>query len=123
MKTTSKLSMQRDSHFILKHKVRVIHLYEPKIIQTDVSNFREMVQKLTGRSAKITKRKTASFVESREERLVKKDGASVKEVDLFDGFDDMDDDLFGEDLAGFSIYPNSSIQDSKYMQISVASKH
>ncbi|KAK1373821.1 VQ domain-containing protein [Heracleum sosnowskyi] len=117
MKTTSKLSMQKDSHLILKHKVRVIHLYEPKIIQTDVSNFREMVQKLTGKSAEITKRKTTSFVKPREGKVMKKDGA------LFDGFNEMDDDLFVEELAGFSIYPNSGIQDSKYMQISVASKH
>lgn len=113
--------MQKDSHLILKHKVRVIHLYEPKIIQTDVSNFREMVQKLTGKSADITKRKTTSFVQAKEGNVMKKDGA--KEMDLFDGFGEMDDDLFAEELAGFSIYPNSGIQDSKYLQISVASKH
>lgn len=113
--------MQKDSHLILKHKVRVIHLYEPKIIQTDVSNFREMVQKLTGKSAELTKRKTTSLVQPREEKVMKKDG--VKEMALFDGFNEMDDDLFVEELAGFNIYPNSGNQDSKYMQISVASKH
>lgn len=105
--------MQKDSHLILKHRVRVVHLYEPKIIHTDISNFREMVQKLTGKSSEITKRKRTSFVKPREGKVMKEDGG--REMALLDGFGEMDDDLFVEELSGFRIYPNSGIHDSKYM--------
>ncbi|KAK1401329.1 VQ domain-containing protein [Heracleum sosnowskyi] len=44
-----KLSMPRESRVSLKPKIRIIHVLEPTIIQTDVSNFREMVQRLTGK--------------------------------------------------------------------------
>lgn len=33
----------------LKPKIRVVHLIAPEIIQTDVTNFRDLVQKLTGK--------------------------------------------------------------------------
>ncbi|KAI9104269.1 hypothetical protein K1719_023105 [Acacia pycnantha] len=33
----------------LKPKIRVIHVDAPKIIQTDAANFRDLVQKLTGK--------------------------------------------------------------------------
>ncbi|KAF7824471.1 VQ motif-containing protein 25-like [Senna tora] len=32
-----------------KPKIRIIHLYAPEIIKTDVANFRELVQRLTGK--------------------------------------------------------------------------
>ncbi|CAK7331732.1 unnamed protein product [Dovyalis caffra] len=43
--------MHRDSHAIsklIKPKVRIIHIVAPEIIKTDVANFRELVQRLTG---------------------------------------------------------------------------
>ncbi|EEF50223.1 VQ motif-containing protein 17-like [Ricinus communis] len=48
---TSKLTMHKDSHVIskLKPKVRIIHIFAPEIIKTDVENFRELVQRLTGK--------------------------------------------------------------------------
>ncbi|KAJ9174401.1 hypothetical protein P3X46_013048 [Hevea brasiliensis] len=47
----SKLAMHRDSHVIskFKPKVRIIHIFAPEIIKTDVENFRELVQRLTGK--------------------------------------------------------------------------
>ncbi|XP_050234583.1 VQ motif-containing protein 25-like [Mercurialis annua] len=46
---TSKLAMHRDSHVIAKPAVRIIHIFAPEIIKTDVANFRELVQRLTGK--------------------------------------------------------------------------
>lgn len=37
-------------------QVRVIHIFAPKVIKTDVANFRSTVQKLTGRSKRRTPR-------------------------------------------------------------------
>ncbi|CAI9103241.1 OLC1v1001692C1 [Oldenlandia corymbosa var. corymbosa] len=47
------LSLHRDSRTIskLKPKIRIIHIVAPKIIKTDVENFRNLVQRLTGKSA------------------------------------------------------------------------
>ena len=48
---SSKLGMHRESHVIsqlIKPKVRIIHVFAPKVIKTDVANFRELVQRLTG---------------------------------------------------------------------------
>ena len=63
----SKLAMHRDSHVIskLKPKIRIIHLLAPEIIKTDEASFRELVQRLTGKTApaerKIHPEKTRSF--------------------------------------------------------------
>ncbi|EYU27157.1 hypothetical protein ABFS82_02G128500 [Erythranthe guttata] len=35
----------------VKPKIRIIHIVAPEIIKTDVQNFRELVQKLTGKPA------------------------------------------------------------------------
>ncbi|XP_048126910.1 VQ motif-containing protein 18-like [Rhodamnia argentea] len=46
-------AMHRHSHAISKvnskPKIRVIHIFAPEIIKTDVENFRELVQRLTGK--------------------------------------------------------------------------
>ncbi|OWM82657.1 VQ motif-containing protein 25-like [Punica granatum] len=49
----SALSMRKDSHSIskTKPKIRIIHIFAPEIIKTDVDNFRELVQRLTGKPA------------------------------------------------------------------------
>ncbi|KAL2491459.1 vq domain-containing protein [Abeliophyllum distichum] len=51
--TPSKLTVHKDSHAItkLKPKIRIIHIVAPEIIKTDVENFRELVQRLTGKPA------------------------------------------------------------------------
>ena len=45
------LSIHKDSQTISKPKIRIIHIFTPEIIKTDVANFRELVQKLTGKPA------------------------------------------------------------------------
>ncbi|XP_075112875.1 VQ motif-containing protein 17-like [Nicotiana tabacum] len=55
----SKHSMHKDSHTItkMKPKIRIIHIIAPEIIKTDVENFRELVQRLTGKNAAQVKGK------------------------------------------------------------------
>ncbi|XVF07361.1 hypothetical protein REPUB_Repub06bG0131800 [Reevesia pubescens] len=45
------LTIHRDSQVIskAKPKIRIIHIFAPEIIKTDVANFRELVQRLTGK--------------------------------------------------------------------------
>lgn len=47
----SPLSIHRDSRPIakVKPKIRIIHIFAPEIIKTDAANFRELVQRLTGK--------------------------------------------------------------------------
>ncbi|GLT65827.1 hypothetical protein SLA2020_382330 [Shorea laevis] len=48
---SSTLAMHKNSHMISKPKpkIRIIHIFAPEIIKTDVENFRELVQRLTGK--------------------------------------------------------------------------
>nr|XP_010910772.1 VQ motif-containing protein 25 [Elaeis guineensis] len=48
------LALRKDSHMIskMKPKIRIVHIFAPEIIQTDVENFRELVQRLTGKPTK-----------------------------------------------------------------------
>jgi len=60
--------MHKDSHKIskMKPKIRIIHIYAPEIIKTDAENFRELVQKLTGKPSEnknYFKKKTRVIVE------------------------------------------------------------
>ncbi|CAM8933164.1 unnamed protein product [Rhodiola kirilowii] len=59
--------MHRDSQTILsknKPQVRIIHIFAPEIIKTDPANFRELVQRLTGKPSvsreKLTKKRPKS---------------------------------------------------------------
>lgn len=47
----SGMGMHKDSQIIskVKPKIRIIHIFAPEIIKTDVANFRELVQRLTGK--------------------------------------------------------------------------
>ncbi|XP_052170466.1 VQ motif-containing protein 25-like [Diospyros lotus] len=49
----SKLALHKNSYAVskLKPKIRIIHIVAPEIIKTDVANFRQLVQRLTGRSS------------------------------------------------------------------------
>lgn len=51
--TPSPLAMHKNSQTIskTKPKIRIIHIFAPEIIKTDVENFRELVQRLTGKPA------------------------------------------------------------------------
>ncbi|XP_044507145.1 VQ motif-containing protein 17-like [Mangifera indica] len=54
--------MHRDSQTISKPKpkIRIIHIFAPEIIKTDVENFRELVQRLTGKPAHDLQQKKSS---------------------------------------------------------------
>ncbi|KAH6819426.1 hypothetical protein C2S51_003029 [Perilla frutescens var. frutescens] len=45
------VSMHKNSQTIskMKSKIRIIHIFAPEIIKTDAANFRELVQRLTGK--------------------------------------------------------------------------
>ncbi|GAB4851535.1 hypothetical protein Ancab_030938 [Ancistrocladus abbreviatus] len=45
------MALHKDSRLIAKAepKIRIIHIFAPEIIKTDVANFRELVQRLTGK--------------------------------------------------------------------------
>ncbi|PON44505.1 VQ motif containing protein [Parasponia andersonii] len=52
--TSPSLAIHKDSKTIskvstTKPKIRIIHIFAPEIIKTDVANFRELVQRLTGK--------------------------------------------------------------------------
>ncbi|CAN7135122.1 unnamed protein product [Brassica rapa subsp. narinosa] len=49
--SSSTLATHKQSYSITKTKpkIRIIHIYAPEIIKTDVANFRELVQSLTGK--------------------------------------------------------------------------
>ncbi|RVW81477.1 VQ motif-containing protein 25 [Vitis vinifera] len=55
--TPSPLPMHNHSHTIskVKPKIRIIHIFAPEIIKTDVENFRELVQRLTGKPSAADK--------------------------------------------------------------------
>lgn len=70
----SPLAMQKHSRAISKvnskPKIRIIHIFAPEIIKTDVENFRELVQRLTGKpserdGAKSKGRRSAKRVDPR----------------------------------------------------------
>ena len=48
---STNLAMHRKSQTISKSKpkIRIIHIFAPEIIKTDAANFRELVQRLTGK--------------------------------------------------------------------------
>lgn len=45
------------THTIQAPTIRVIHIFAPKVIKTDVANFRSTVQKLTGRNTRKSQRR------------------------------------------------------------------
>ncbi|KAI9116570.1 hypothetical protein K1719_012737 [Acacia pycnantha] len=49
--SSSQLGIGTSSNLIskLKPKIRIIHVYAPEVIKTDAANFRELVQRLTGK--------------------------------------------------------------------------
>ncbi|XVF75904.1 hypothetical protein PTKIN_Ptkin13bG0224000 [Pterospermum kingtungense] len=51
--SSAALSIHKDSQTIskAKPKIRIIHIFAPEIIKTDAANFRELVQRLTGKPA------------------------------------------------------------------------
>ncbi|KAL6981599.1 hypothetical protein U1Q18_023226, partial [Sarracenia purpurea var. burkii] len=127
--------MCRNSHATtskFKPKIRIIHMFAPEIIKTDVENFRELVQRLTGKPAgdhtKIHVEKTSGaptrevldqsknlgsengvrgFLQSLE--IMKKESGETWEGDQDSsngfgvGFGDLDDVI--QDLGEFPLLP------------------
>ncbi|XP_043693392.1 VQ motif-containing protein 25-like [Telopea speciosissima] len=90
--TSSSLAMHKGSHLISKFqpKIRIVHIFAPEIIKTDVANFRELVQRLTGKPPpndhnKRSNKKKANCVVRREELLIS-NLKQTKTRDLQDGF-------------------------------------
>ncbi|KAK9154622.1 hypothetical protein Sjap_002102 [Stephania japonica] len=86
-KTPSPLAMHSNSHVIskFKPKIRIVHIFAPEVIKTDVENFRELVQRLTGKPAErkpVTKKnKKVNLMRSTAIRTVTK---KTKTVELGD---------------------------------------
>lgn len=77
------LGMHKDSHRIskTKPKIRIIHIFAPEIIKTDAENFRELVQKLTGKPSgekKYCKKKKKASTEE-ESRSTSSGGSVISE--------------------------------------------
>ncbi|KAK9124996.1 hypothetical protein Scep_013842 [Stephania cephalantha] len=83
-KTPSPLAMHSNSHVIskLKPKIRIVHIFAPEVIKTDVENFRELVQRLTGKPAErktVTKNnKKVNLMRSTAIRAVTKKKKTVE---------------------------------------------
>lgn len=113
----SKLSMNKNSHVILKPKIRIIHVFEPKIIETDVANFREMVQKFTGKvSDGGSKSKLVSQMleEAGYNSRSSKSGGEVKEKkDLYKSENPINDFLGGfAELDYGSLFDDDQVTES-----------
>ncbi|XP_027071641.2 VQ motif-containing protein 25 [Coffea arabica] len=67
--TGAALGLHKNSQMIskVKPKIRIIHIFAPEIIKTDVANFRELVQRLTG---KPTENKNGSCTKKKLPRIV-----------------------------------------------------
>jgi VQ motif len=102
----SSISLHHSSHTIskLKPKVRVVHLIAPEIIKTDVTNFRDLVQKLTGKPTTNKKRSKSSGntnPKSNQERGVSDD--NVKE-EQFVKYEDQWINMEGSSSGGYLSY-------------------
>ncbi|KAL8252855.1 hypothetical protein R6Q59_036548 [Mikania micrantha] len=77
--TRKQPTMHEDSRIIskIKPKIRIIHIFAPKIIKTDVANFRELVQSLTGKPTE--KKKLKSRKESHKRSRFSYVGSEVSE--------------------------------------------
>ncbi|CAL9181667.1 unnamed protein product [Musa hybrid cultivar] len=67
-----RLGMKDSSHAITKPKpeIRIIHVFEPEIMKTDAANFRELVQRLTGKPVAAVggKKKGKKLIDSKHDR-------------------------------------------------------
>ncbi|XP_009614049.2 VQ motif-containing protein 25-like [Nicotiana tomentosiformis] len=73
---SSVLGMNKNSQTIskMKPKIRIIHIFAPEIIKTDVANFRELVQRLTGKPSEKKKNNNNSYnnIKKRQQITTKK---------------------------------------------------
>ena len=148
--TLSRLPMHKDSHEIskFKPKIRIIHIFAPEIIQTDAANFRDLVQKLTGKPAADCKRskkkrsiqrkglktlihrESSNTGESSEEFPCLKNGERVKQEQeevwgggensnrFFGGFADLDG--FMQELCQYPLLPYESSRMDVFQEMPLA---
>ena len=71
--SSSRVSLNKNSQVIskIKPKIRIIHIFAPEVIKTDVKNFRSLVQSLTGKptagEVKTDKKRANSRVSTSQE--------------------------------------------------------
>ncbi|XP_054782157.1 VQ motif-containing protein 17-like [Prosopis cineraria] len=109
------LGMHKHSQTIskMKPKIRIIHIFAPEIIQTDVHNFRKLVQRLTGKPTAIQNysRKTKQETRVSESRDVA-DPVKMELTDGFLGFDQSTERLIKEEQGFY----NSEISSGGYLR-------
>lgn len=102
--------MPKESRVTLKPKIRIIHVLAPTIIQTDVSNFREMVQRLTGKPkpASIERKRKLQDWDSDKKKMKKERRVLYRQSsygdEYFDGFLELDG-LFEQEEEKVSAFP------------------
>ncbi|KAF8102179.1 hypothetical protein N665_0201s0459 [Sinapis alba] len=83
--SSSTLPMHKQSYSITKSKpkIRIIHIYAPEIIKTDVANFRDLVQSLTGKPENhgLSKTKTRRDHTHRQVQDMTTNMEKLREVD------------------------------------------
>lgn len=104
--------MKKDSHVISKDKpkIKIIHIYAPEIIKTDAENFRELVQRLTGKPEEEDERskskkaivtqedvKNENGVKEDEDEIWRRSKSNDKFNGFLDGFSELD--CFMEELS------------------------
>ncbi|XP_009592980.2 VQ motif-containing protein 25-like [Nicotiana tabacum] len=77
----SALRMNKNSQTITKMKpqIRIIHVFAPEIIKTDVANFRELVQRLTGKPSPSDKKKKESNIYNMKQILPSRNNKLLEE--------------------------------------------
>lgn len=112
---SSKLGIKKDSQVIskVKPKVKIIHIYAPEIIKTDAENFRELVQRLTGKPEEDERSKSnkamimqedvknENGVKEDEDDIWRKSRSNDKFSGFLDGFSELD--CFMEELSTFPL--------------------
>ncbi|KAF8101292.1 hypothetical protein N665_0208s0074 [Sinapis alba] len=89
--SSSRVSMNKNSQVIskIKPKIRIIHIFAPEIIKTDVKNFRSLVQSLTGKptaaEAKTDKKRARPRIPTSQEPVYVDHEAPVNRLAGFTG--------------------------------------
>ncbi|KAL0339569.1 UNVERIFIED_CONTAM: VQ motif-containing protein 25 [Sesamum radiatum] len=82
--------MHKNSHTISKSKpkIRIIHIFAPEIIKTDAANFRELVQRLTGKPTADDHRNInccskTRILRKKEQRVLSSSNKKMEELNQF----------------------------------------
>ncbi|XP_073001417.1 VQ motif-containing protein 25-like [Typha latifolia] len=93
-----------------KPKIRIVHIFAPEIIHTDIDNFRHLVQRLTGKPAESIsgkKRSPPRAADALDEKVKGGEEDEVRRVEwvsggFLNGLEDGEEDEFFQGLADFS---------------------